>query len=503
MNEQHKYIVYDLTCLISQQVSGTPTGTVRVDLSYADYLLTKHSDQSIFVRQLGAHLVVVDTNDVNDLIQHLKQSWNCEIPGDTTNQVNQNNLEFRIKYHGLWDPDYDTFFSMPFRDRFNYLLNQELTDIFGTEFKWVGSLSIFPKIIYSVVASLGRLPAKLLLRAGQFIGVLLYTHSFKAALKFVTITSKQVLTLDNWIRNNKSSLPDSRYLYFYTAYNRGFPFEALDALDKLVPLDLVIFIHDLIIIYYPEYFLPVSHNTQKSWLKRLLSLQPYIIANSNTTKVFVERFADEYHRRLKPILISHIGVEPLFKKVVQQVSGNIKPYFVVVSTIEPRKNHLLLLNIWREIVLGGLCPIPDLYIVGKRGWENENVIDMLQRCSTIQDHIHEVTDKSDNDLILLLAGSRALLYPSFCEGWGMPVVEALSLGVPVICSDIPELRESGQNMADYLSPLDGIGWKNAICNYCDPDSQMRQDQLERIKHFVPPEWEDHFSLIRREFIDNA
>ena len=146
-------------------------------------------------------------------------------------------------------------------------------------------------------------------------------------------------------------------------------------------------------------------------------------------------------------------------------------------------------------------PVPDLYIVGKRGWENENVVDMLQRCQPIQKHVHEVSEMSDHELIHLMQGTRALLYPSFCEGWGMPVVEALTLGAPVICSDIPELRESGQGIPDYFSPLDGLGWKNAIRDYCKQDSGLRLAQLGRIKSFIPPTWESHFNLVRNEFIE--
>ncbi|HEY4732565.1 MAG TPA: glycosyltransferase family 1 protein, partial [Gammaproteobacteria bacterium] len=481
----NKYVVYDLTCLISQQVSGTPTGTVRVDLAYADYLINRHADSTIFVRQFGNYLVVIDPEEVYELIQHLKQSWNSGIHDDAHDGSPRENLEFRLRHHSLWDPDYDTFFSMPFIDRFNFLLNQELTEIFGKEFKWVRRLPFPIKLLYSLLASLGRFPARFFLRSGQCIGIYLHTHNFSSALRFLKVKNKQIVTLDSLVLSNKTKTPDAQYLYFYTAYNRGFPFAALDSLGRIAHLELLIFIHDLIIIYYPEYFLPVNHEAQTSWLKRLLSLHPHIIANSETTKSYLVNFAAEHKRRIGSIAVSYIGVEPCFKQPARQSAANGKTYFVVISTIEPRKNHLLLLNIWRELAMSDFDPVPDLYIVGKRGWENENVVDMLQRCQPIQKHVHEVSEMSDHELIHLMQGTRALLYPSFCEGWGMPVVEALTLGAPVICSDIPELRESGQGIPDYFSPLDGLGWKNAIRDYCKQDSGLRLAQLGRIKSFIP------------------
>ena len=173
-------------------------------------------------------------------------------------------------------------------------------------------------------------------------------------------------------------------------------------------------------------------------------------------------------------------------------ASNKEIYFVTICTIEPRKNHLLLLHIWRELHKF-VSPVPHLYLVGKRGWENENTVDLLERSLTLQDTVHETANLLDEELVPLLANARALLFPSFCEGWGMPVVEALSLGTPVICSDIPALRESGQDIPDYIDPLDGNHWRRTIINYCDENSDLRNNQLDRIKNFKPPTWEDHFA----------
>lgn len=494
--------IYDLTCLIYQQVSETPSGTVRVDLRYAHYLLNQHGESTIFVKQQGNQLLIISQDEAEALISHLLDNWELGIRNPDNEKTNsESNLDFRMKYHGMWDPDLDTFFSMPFHDRFHFLLNQELTEIFGVEFSWVRKLPHVLKIWYALVASLSKYPAIFLLRVGQFVGVLTKTKSLFTACRFIS-TRRQS---DDYLIDHVQQYKEQKYLYIYTAYNRGFPFGALEDISAIAPLDYCVFMHDLIIIYYSEYFLPVNQREQINWMKHLLTLKPKIISNSNETKKYLQRFTEEHDRECGDIVTAHIGVEPCFlNHPPHSVSAPKKNYFVVIATIEPRKNHILLLNIWRDMAQQhSLEPMPEIYLVGKRGWENENVIDMVERCKPIDGLVHEASNLSDNELTTLLLGARALLYPTFAEGWGMPVVEALTLGVPVICSDIPELKESGQDIPDYIHPVDGMKWMNTIIDYCDPESPLRSAQLARINLFKPPTWEDHFKLVSDNFFNTV
>src|ERR1700710_674754 len=95
-----------------------------------------------------------------------------------------------------------------------------------------------------------------------------------------------------------------------------------------------------------------------------------------------------------------------------------RPYFLCVGTIEPRKNHLLLLHLWRRMVALHGNRAPRLLIVGKRGWENENVLDLLDRCPALRGHVIELGTVPDSKLTALLRGAQALLMPSFAEGFG-------------------------------------------------------------------------------------
>lgn len=489
----HDIFIYDLSCLIAQQVSTTPSGTIRVDLRYAHYFLHEKPQSTIFIRQHNGQLVIVENDDVQALIKHLFEIWDIDKDEAEITENTARNLEFRMQHHDLWDPDFDTFYSMPYSDRFNYLANQELTDILGSEFSWVKKLPYLVKISYAAIASLSRHLALFLIRFAQFVGVYLHTRKLSLAGKFVFTKRKRTLASPASIRERFSKQENQRYFYVYTAYNRGFPFRSLKNLARSIQLEYVVFIHDLVIIDYPEYFLPVDHLAQHDWMKHLLKQAPLILTNSQTTKSRIEDYAGRHGQEIRPVITSYIGVEPHFLNSRARASAeHDRHYFIFISTIEPRKNHLLLLNIWREMARHDIDNTPELYLVGKRGWENENIIDMVERCPSIKGLVHELSDIKDRELIDLLVGARALLYPSFCEGWGMPIAEALSLGVPAICSDIPELRESGQDIPEYISPIDGKQWKEIIEDYNQPGSRLRQQQLTRIKDYIPPTWESHF-----------
>lgn len=252
-------------------------------------------------------------------------------------------------------------------------------------------------------------------------------------------------------------------------------------------------VHDLIPIEFPEYARPDGAATHRRRIGTMAELADGLIANSESTARSMTRFLDG--TRAPPIRIAHLGCEPL-PRGDGDTPAISQPYFVVLSTIEPRKNHLLLLNIWRRMIETlGPERTPHLAIVGRRGWENENVIDMLERCTAIQGHVHEFSGLSDRSVSTLLRRTRALLCPSFAEGFGMPVTEALLCGTPVICSDLPALREAGGGVPDFVDPLDGPEWIRTIMDYSGSEPGLRSAQLDRLRGWTPPGWHDHIGVL--------
>jgi glycosyltransferase involved in cell wall biosynthesis len=165
-----------------------------------------------------------------------------------------------------------------------------------------------------------------------------------------------------------------------------------------------------------------------------------------------------------------------------------RPYFVCVGTIEPRKNVHFLLRLWRRLAERMGADTPWLVLAGRRGWESEAILDHLERSPPVRRFVHEVSHLGDRDLARLIAGANALLAPSSCEGFDLPVAEATALGTPVIASDIPVHREFASH-ARLLDPVDGLAWLAAI-----EDAATRRPSAEPSRPF---DWESHFQIAGR------
>jgi glycosyltransferase involved in cell wall biosynthesis len=257
----------------------------------------------------------------------------------------------------------------------------------------------------------------------------------------------------------------------------------------------VCLIHDLIPIEFPEYAKPGQAEHHLRRIETAARSADALIVNSAVTRDALQPHLDRAGRA-PPVLVAPFGAD--LPSAGDGVGAPFeRPYFVYVSTIEARKNHLLLLNLWRWLAadLGERAPL--LVLVGQRGWETENVVDMLERCPALRGTVVEHNTLPDAEMVRLLKGARALLLPSFAEGFGFPLIEGLQLGVPALCSDIPALRETGGSIPEFLNPLDGPGWRAAILDYAVPRSARRESQLARLAKWIPPRWEDHFAIVDR------
>ena len=257
---------------------------------------------------------------------------------------------------------------------------------------------------------------------------------------------------------------------------------------------LVCLLHDLIPIEFPEYARAGGAVQHGRRIRTVARHADAVVANSEATR---RAFLPYLHAeaRMVPVAVAHLGLTASLAPVTPLPAAK-RPYFVCLGTIEPRKNHLLLLHIWRDMATRfGAAAVPRLLVIGRRGWENEQVVDLLERCPALVGCVEEHPGVSDRALQALLAGARALLLPSFAEGFGMPVPEALGLGVPVLCSDLPALREAGGDMATYLDPLDGPAWREAILTLADEPEDAYARRRARLLDWRGPSWEEHLRIV--------
>lgn len=255
----------------------------------------------------------------------------------------------------------------------------------------------------------------------------------------------------------------------------------------------VYLVHDLIPITHPQFCRPGEQARHRERMRSVLTTAAGVIGNSQATLDELTDFANSEALPRPPMLADWLGADPL--PIETRVPLAVRPTFIVLGTIEGRKNHRLLLNVWSKLIdrLGNEAP--KLLIIGQRGWQAQEVFDQLDQSDKLRGHVIELRSCSDDELAEHLASARALLFPSFVEGYGLPLIEALGAGLPAIASDLPVFREICGNIPTYLDPSDEEDWERAILDYADPGSVARASQLERLNGFRAPDWKGHFEKV--------
>ena len=140
---------------------------------------------------------------------------------------------------------------------------------------------------------------------------------------------------------------------------------------------------------------------------------------------------------------------------------NKKPYFLVVGSIEPRKNHAVILNAFELIWQQG--HEINLVIVGSHGWKSEELTARIKNHAEFKKQLFLLKKTTDAELNLLYTKTTALIIASVAEGFGLPIVESLQRGTKVICSDIPVFREIAGNDATFFDMKSPAALANIVC----------------------------------------
>lgn len=225
----------------------------------------------------------------------------------------------------------------------------------------------------------------------------------------------------------------------------------------------VFMLHDVIPLEMPEYVSPGAVKAHSTMVDQTARYAAGLIVTTRTAQKAIEAELARRGARALPTLALPLPVPSIFREPPDPdptLAGI--PYFVVCGAIELRKNHLLLLEVWKRLYRRYGVATPHLVIAGAKGWQGDLILDRLRRSGQVSDYIHVLHGLSTPALKRVICGARALLMPSFIEGFGLPVVEAAAVGTPVIASDIPAHREVGHPATVFVDPIDGPRWEAAI-----------------------------------------
>lgn len=168
-----------------------------------------------------------------------------------------------------------------------------------------------------------------------------------------------------------------------------------------------------------------------------------------------------------------------------------RTHVLYVSTIEVRKNHRLLFEIWQQMMSDyGAERVPELVFAGKFGWQIDDLKRDLQATRFLDGKIRVVENLDDAELAALYRGSYFTVYPSFCEGWGLPVGESLHFGRYCIASDATSLPEVGAGFVDHHAPADIKAARRLIEAALFSPGHLDAKEAAIRESYVPRSWRE-------------
>jgi alpha-1,2-rhamnosyltransferase len=225
----------------------------------------------------------------------------------------------------------------------------------------------------------------------------------------------------------------------------------------------VIFVlYDLIPISHSIYCDPVKTADFKKFLKNMLIMADGVLCISEAVKNELLHYHETMLPEIKTtpeIDFFHLGVDREnlsrnghLRETLPLVFEGSSPVFLMVSTIEPRKNHAYLLEAFEQLWAQGNQV--RLVFVGRVGWEVKTLMERIASHSQLNRLFFVFNDLNDAELSYCYSNASALVFPSFAEGFGLPIIEALEHALPVIASDIPVHREIGGDILMYIDPYE-------------------------------------------------
>ncbi len=243
----------------------------------------------------------------------------------------------------------------------------------------------------------------------------------------------------------------------------------------------VMTIHDLTFLKYPQYSTTIVQGYLER-IKRCLQWTDLIITFSENTKQDILEYL-----RVKPEKIkityeaSRYSSNEIKTDKIEQLKQSINydfyiPYLLFVSTLEPRKNIVALIDAFDYLKKQHKIP-HNLILIGQKGWKYQSIFEAIEK-SKYQESIYHLNYLSDEILALFYNQTDVFVYPSFYEGFGLPVLEAMTLGSPVITSNTSSLPEVAGDAALLINPNDTLELAEAILKVIS-DSQLREKLIKK------------------------
>ena len=249
-------------------------------------------------------------------------------------------------------------------------------------------------------------------------------------------------------------------------------------------------IYDLLPVKLPELFLPSLRRAFDDWIHNAIRESDALVTISDAMRSELEAFIRrDSSRPPLPVARFSLGFEldrsetsgEVRQELAQSLESSAAPVFLTVGTIEPRKNHLTIIAGFSRLWNSGVDI--RLVVIGAVGWKCERVTDAITHHSEFNRRLFWFKDLSDAELAYCYERARCVVAASLAEGSGLPLIEALARGLPVVASDIAVFREVGGTTARYFP----VGDDAALAQQLRAALTHRQPDADAA---VRPGWRD-------------
>lgn len=268
-----------------------------------------------------------------------------------------------------------------------------------------------------------------------------------------------------------------------------------------LPCDAAVTVHDILFESHPEYFEKLFVARSRLLVRRSVRHSELVFTVSEYSR---SRISATYSIPAERIHTIPNGVDrrrffPGADNTESVRSLGLLPgsYFLTVGRLEPRKNHATLLRAWAQLP----APRPALVIVGQRDFHYSEIFGLMRTLDLERDTVI-LESVPDRDLPAVYRHARAFVYPSRAEGFGMPVLEAMASGIPVISSPHTALSEIGGDAALWADPSDPGAIHRAVLSL-DRDENLRRDLIARgLRRAEQYSWDRSAAIVRDVYLQH-
>ncbi len=288
----------------------------------------------------------------------------------------------------------------------------------------------------------------------------------------------------------------------------GVNFETLRRLKKQNSVAIVVLTYDTIPLLFPQFYRQTNAESFRRFFDNMIPMADTLIVTARQIEKDAANHCRALGMRFPPCRVVALGADPVS---VDASSAPRLPdgleegrYALFVSTIEPRKNHALLFDVWKRLCAAGVPQAHGfkLVLVGRRGWLVDDLYAELQAFAREGHGLVMLSNVNDKELGDLYRCAAFGVYPSLYEGYGLPLVEMFHFGKTVLSSNGGALAEIAGEFAPCLDPTDPDIWFSTLKRWIEsPDARVLYENIirERFRH---PTWREasqqFFDVIDRE-----